>query len=135
MKETTFAATGADVILAGHAGLPFAEVRLSDRRVSDGGDGQYWLNAGVIGMPANDGTPRVWYLLLDDTDGLFTYTFHAFTYDNHRAHQLMVANQLPDSYAQTLLTGIWDNCEILPAAEQALQGRAITLHQEAEAQA
>jgi Calcineurin-like phosphoesterase superfamily domain len=120
VKEATFAATGADVILAGHAGLPFADMRVSDR-----GPGRYWLNAGVIGMPANDGTPRVWYLLLDDTDGLFTYTFHAFTYDNRTAHQLMVANQLPDSYAQTLLTGIWDNCEILPETERALQGRAI----------
>ena len=43
----------------------------------------------------------------------------------------MQANGLPDSYAHTLLTGIWDNCEILPAAEKALQGRAITMHQEA----
>ncbi|MET4107588.1 metallophosphoesterase family protein [Hymenobacter sp. UYP22] len=118
VKEASFAATGATVILAGHAGLPFVDERAGD----------YWLNAGVIGMPANDGTPRVWYLLLDDTDGLFSYSFHAFTYDNGKAHQLMRANGLPDSYAQTLLTGIWDNCEILPEAEKALQGRAITLH-------
>ena len=82
-------------------------------------------------MPANDGTPRVWYLLLDDTDGRFSYTFHAFTYDNGRAHELMQANGLPESYANTLLTGIWDNCEILPAAEKALQGQAIALHDEA----
>ncbi|RYF62326.1 MAG: metallophosphoesterase, partial [Cytophagaceae bacterium] len=94
------------------------------------GAGRFWLNAGVIGMPANDGTPRVWYLLLDDTEGLFTYTFHAFTYDNQTAHQSMVANKLPDSYAQTLLTGIWDNCEILPDAEKTSQGQALTLHEE-----
>ena len=118
-KEPSFATTEADVILAGHAGLPFADVR----------DVQYWLNAGVIGMPANDGTPRVWYMLLDDTDGQFSYTFHAFTYDNRTAHQLMQINHLPDSYAQTLLTGIWDNCEILPDAEKALQGQAIMLDQ------
>lgn len=129
VKETSFAATGADVILAGHAGLPFA-----DRLVSEMEDGRYWLNAGVIGMPANDGTPRVWYLLLDDTDSLFSYTFQAFTYDNRTAHQLMLTNQLPGSYAQTLLTGLWDNCEILPDAEKALQGRAITLYQETNEQ-
>ncbi|GAB3958771.1 metallophosphoesterase family protein [Spirosoma harenae] len=123
MKEKTFAITGADIILAGHAGLPF-----TDKQVSDAGIDRYWLNAGVIGMPANDGTSRVWYLLLDDTAGLFTYSFHAFTYDNLTAHQAMIDNRLPDSYAQTLLTGIWDNCEILPDAEKALQGRAITLH-------
>ncbi|GAB3977169.1 metallophosphoesterase family protein [Spirosoma terrae] len=123
VKENTFAATGADVVLAGHAGLPFA-----DKQVSDTGIDRYWLNAGVIGMPANDGTPRVWYLLLDDKDGAFTYSFHAFTYDNLAAHQLMMTNQLPESYAQTLLTGIWDNCEILPDAEKVLQGRAIMLY-------
>ncbi len=117
------------MILAGHAGLPFA-----DYRVSRTGTGLYWLNAGVIGLPANDGTPRVWYLLLDDTNSLFSYTFHAFTYDNQTTHQLMMANQLPGSYAQTLLTGIWDNCEILPDTEKALQGRAITLHQEGKEQ-
>ena len=118
-------ATGADVVLAGHAGLPFAEEQA----------GRYWLNAGVIGMPANDGTPRVWYLLLDDADGQFSHTFQAFTYDNQTAHQLMQANRLPDSYAQTLLTGIWDNCEILPDTEKAQQGRAITLHQGVSEQA
>lgn len=111
-KEQTFEATGAEVILAGHAGLPFADVRSN----------KYWLNAGVIGMPANDGTPRVWYLILDDATGELTYTFESFTYDHAQAHQLMVENGLPGSYAQTLLTGIWDNCEILPEAEKKLQG-------------
>ncbi|GAB3695445.1 metallophosphoesterase family protein [Spirosoma flavus] len=123
VKETSFAAYGADVILAGHAGLPFA-----DKQVSDTENSRYWLNAGVIGMPANDGTPRVWYLLLDDADGVFMYTFHHFTYDNHTAHQLMMTNHLPESYAQTLLTGIWDNCEILPDVEKAFQGQVITLY-------
>ena len=122
VKETSFAATGAEVVLAGHAGIPFADERA----------GHCWLNAGVIGMPANDGTPRVWYLLLDDADGQLSYTFHAFTYDNQRAHELMQGNGLPDSYARTLLTGIWDNCEILPAAEKDLQGRAIALHNDAD---
>ncbi len=118
VKAVSFAATGAEVILSGHAGIPFADERA----------GHCWLNAGVVGMPANDGTPRVWYLLLDDTNGRFRYTFHAFTYDNGKTHELMQANGLPDSYAHTLLTGIWDNCEILPAAEKALQGQAITLY-------
>ncbi|GAB3171150.1 metallophosphoesterase family protein [Telluribacter humicola] len=117
VKEETFRATGAEVVLAGHAGLPFAEVQQD----------LYWLNAGVIGMPANDGTPRVWYLLLDDADGHFTYTFRSFEYNNRLANQLMMQHQLPDSYARTLLTGIWDNCEILPEAEKQLQGEAIGL--------
>ncbi|MBU1822030.1 MAG: metallophosphoesterase [Bacteroidetes bacterium] len=112
IKRQTFDATGADVILAGHAGLPFADERADS----------CWLNAGVIGMPANDGTPRVWYLLLDDAHGQFSYSFESFTYNHGLANQLMLENELPATYAQTLLTGIWDNCEILPEVEKALQG-------------
>ena len=41
VKEISFAATGAEVILSGHAGLPFVDER----------GGHCWLNAGVIGMP------------------------------------------------------------------------------------
>lgn len=114
-KENHFQTTATDIILAGHAGLPFGDVQ----------NNQYWLNAGVIGMPANEGTPRVWYLLLDDTDGEFSYSFESFTYDHVLANQLMQENELPDAYAKTLLTGIWDNCEILPEAEKALQGVAL----------
>ncbi len=112
VKEESFQATGADVILAGHAGLPFADEQMD----------KIWLNAGVIGMPANDGTPRIWYLLLDDAEGQLSYSFESFIYNNTLAHQLMLENELPATYAQTLLTGIWDNCEILPEAEKALQG-------------
>jgi len=114
-KEKHFQATATDVILAGHAGLPFSTEQ----------NNHYWLNAGVIGMPANEGTPRVWYLLLDDAEGDFSYTFESFTYDNILANQLMRENELPDAYAKTLLTGIWDNCEILPEAEKAFQGVAL----------
>lgn len=115
IKEKHFQSTATDVILAGHAGLSFADIQ----------DDRYWLNAGVIGMPANDGTPRVWYLLLDDTEGTLSYSFESFTYDHVLANQLMRKNELPDAYAQTLLTGVWDNCEILPEAEKALQGVAL----------
>lgn len=117
IKEKSFAATRAEIILAGHAGLPFADERM----------GRHWLNAGVIGMPANDGTPRVWYLLLDDTAGQLSYSFEFFTYDCGTANQLMLENHLPATYAQTLLTGLWDNCEILPETEKEWQGIALDL--------
>lgn len=103
------------MILAGHAGLPFADLR----------EKYSWLNAGVIGMPANDGTPRTWYLLLDDTGGKLSYSLKSFTYDNTLANRLMLEKGLPDAYANTLLTGIWDNCEILPEAEKRMQGVAL----------
>lgn len=117
VKAKHFQTTVTDVILAGHAGLPFVDLQ----------NEHFWLNAGVIGMPANDGTPRVWYLLLDDTGGTLSYSFESFTYDNVLVNQLMQENDLPDAYAKTLLTGIWDNCEILPEVEKALQGVALNL--------
>lgn len=113
-KQQNFEAAAADVILAGHCGLPFHDVQ----------DGKYWLNAGVIGMPANDGTPRVWYMTLDDTD-VFSFAHHAFEYDCSAANQQMTENCLPPQYAQTLLTGLWDNCEILPLEETKTQGKML----------
>lgn len=113
-KARNFAATGIDLILAGHCGLPFSEKQ----------NGQFWLNPGVIGMPANDGTTRVWYQILDDADGL-QYAHHSFEYDHALAAQLMSGEPLPQPYAHTLVSGVWDNCEILPAVETALQGKRI----------
>jgi predicted phosphodiesterase len=114
-KEENFEATQSDIIIAGHCGLPFADVK----------EDQYWLNPGVIGMPANDGTPRVWFLTLDDTSSKLTYNFHSLDYDHQTASSLMVQNNLPASYANTLLTGIWDNCEVLPEEETRQQGTAL----------
>lgn len=111
VKAANFAALDADVILAGHSGLPFFEQQ----------DGKCWLNAGVIGMPANDGTPRVWHALLDDSTG-FNFAIQPFTYEHDTAARLMDAAGLPPEYAQTLLSGLWDNCEILPAQEANQQG-------------
>lgn len=102
----------ADVIIAGHCGLPFYDVQGS----------QYWINPGVIGMPANDGSPQVWYALLDEQDGVLTVQHQAYHYDYERSAQLMEAAQLPAAYAHTLRTGIWDNCDILPATETQQQG-------------
>ena len=114
-KEKHFRAVSSEVILAGHAGLPFADVR----------EEYSWLNAGVIGMPANDGTPRAWYFLLDDADERLSYSLESFTYDHALANRLMLEKGLPDAYAKTLLTGIWDNCEILPEPEKRRQGFAL----------
>lgn len=108
----------ADVILAGHAGLPFHEIT---------GD-KAWINAGVIGMPANDGDTKVWYLRLkaDPQQDLgFSISHHSFAYDHQKAASLMRDKGLPSEYAHTLETGIWDNCEILPPQETAEQGKTL----------
>jgi alkylhydroperoxidase/carboxymuconolactone decarboxylase family protein len=81
-----------------------------------------WLNAGVIGMPANDGTPRTWFMVLNDATG-FDYDFHPLNYDHRAAKSKMIDDRrLPVSYAATLTTGIWDNTEIMPPAEESREG-------------
>ena len=52
----------------------------------------------------------------------FTYSHYSFEYDNELASRLMQKQNLPSEYANTLLNGIWDNCEILPEEETRLQG-------------
>lgn len=112
VKSTQFQQLGVDVILAGHCGIPFYDNRQD----------KYWLNAGVIGMPANDGSTEVWYLELSDQQGFFDFDFNHFDYDHLQTAQLMENNNLPKAYAHTLRTGIWDNCDILPPIETNQQG-------------
>ncbi|MEM9835233.1 MAG: arsenosugar biosynthesis-associated peroxidase-like protein [Bacteroidota bacterium] len=115
-KSTSFQAAEADLILGGHCGLPFVDAQ----------NGKTWLNAGVIGMPPNDGTTKVWYAILNDTDEKLSYTFHPLEYDYTAARAAMLERPLPKSYALTLKTGIWDNTEIMPPAEAAQEGISIT---------
>lgn len=120
-KQKTLEATRADLVIAGHSGLPFVqEVEACT-----------WLNAGAIGMPANDGDTRVWYALLTDEDSSAgpRASLHRLAYDYTAAALHMRRAGLPAAYAKTLETGIWDNCEILPTMEAAQQGRPIMLEE------
>ena len=74
-------------------------------------------------MPANDGTTKVWYMIIDDNP--FRFEHHSFEYDFQKAHDLMNDNCLPRAYSETLKTGIWDNCEILPDLETSEQGKLL----------
>ncbi|MGB0670138.1 MAG: metallophosphoesterase family protein, partial [Rhodospirillales bacterium] len=114
--DAEFEALGVDLVLAGHAGLPFA--RTSGERL--------WLNAGVIGMPANDGDPRGWFLTLDDAGG---HAFHRLDYDWRSAALDMRFNGLPEPYARALETGLWPSLDVLPAAERAATGLSPDLSQ------
>ncbi|RAJ22749.1 calcineurin-like phosphoesterase family protein [Gelidibacter algens] len=114
-KQPSFKATKSDVIIAGHCGLPFYQFN----------DDYLWLNPGVIGMPANDGTPNVWYAILDDANETFNFKHHQLDYNHKLTSKLMQNGFLPEEYARTIITGIWDNTEILPAVESGLQGFVI----------
>ncbi|MBQ0768956.1 MAG: metallophosphoesterase family protein [Bizionia sp.] len=116
-KAPHFKATKSDVIIAGHCGLPFNESK----------DDKLWLNPGVIGMPANDGSPNVWYAILEDTTSELTFGHHQLEYNYKLTNQLMNNGILPEAYAATIISGIWDNTEILPQQESDLQGSTLEL--------
>lgn len=102
----------ADVLIGGHCGLPFGQTLQNGT----------WLNAGVIGMPANDGTMDGWYMLLTPNGEDLKASWHRLEYDAPGAAEAMSAARLPSAYRNSLLSGLWPNVDILPAAEHQLQG-------------
>jgi len=105
-----------DLVVAGHCGLPF---------VDDLGD-RLWLNAGVIGMPANDGTPRTWYTVVEPVEtGGITVDVRPLAYDHGAAARRMRDEGLAEAYAKTLTNGLWPNMDVLPEAECELHGQAL----------
>jgi predicted phosphodiesterase len=114
-KARQLALTGADGVIAGHCGLPFTQI-IDDR---------LWHNSGVIGMPANDGTPRAWFSTLTPTiDGLLI-EHHALAYDHTAAARKMRERGLPEGYATALETGLWPSLDVLPGIERSATGAAL----------
>lgn len=111
-KAAELDTAGVDMVIGGHSGLPFSET-IGPR---------IWHNAGVIGLPANDGTPRVWYsLLIPQTDGL-RVELRALSYDHAGAAAAIRAADLPQAYADALETGYWPNDDIMPDADRRRRG-------------
>lgn len=115
-KLAEHALADADVVIGGHSGIPFGE-RLDDRRA--------WLNAGVIGLPANDGTPDGWYLLLTPDDTGVTASWHRLHYDAAAAAAAMRTQGLENGYAAALLDGLWPSEDVLPDAERRCRGQPL----------
>ncbi|MFT5721083.1 MAG: putative phosphodiesterase [Motiliproteus sp.] len=119
--ETLFAQeltqTDADVVIGGHCGLPFAQT-LGER---------YWLNSGVIGMPANDATQDGWYLLLEPREGAIECRWQRLSYAAELASGQMTQAGLPDAYAHALQTGLWPSMAVLPERERAQQAQPLSL--------
>jgi predicted phosphodiesterase len=106
-----------DGILAGHCGLPFTQTF----------GGRLWHNSGAIGIPANDGTPRIWCSLLTPGRDPRTLTIEhlALDYSYAQTAAKMRGAGLPEGYAQALATGLWPSCDVLPPAELAERGKAL----------
>ena len=113
-KRAQFDALECDAVIAGHCGLPFTQIV----------DGRLWHNSGALGMPANDGTARVWFSILREAAGGIEIEHRAIAYDCAPQQQKMRAARLPDGYINALATGLWPSDDILPAAEKRATGIA-----------
>ena len=118
IKAAELTLAGVDGIIGGHCGLPFTQVI----------DGRIWHNPGVIGLPANDGTPRVWYSVISSGGAPRSISIeHAcLNYDHLSAASSMRRAGLPENYASALSSGLWPNCDVLPQAEAKAQGRPLS---------
>jgi len=112
-KAAELDAAGAEGVIGGHSGLPFSEIV----------DGRLWHNAGVIGLPANDGGRRVWYgtLTPDDAGGIVV-RHHGLAYDHDTAARKMRERGLPAAYAEALMSGLWPADDMMPPADRRRRG-------------
>ncbi|MGB0283249.1 MAG: metallophosphoesterase family protein [Neptuniibacter sp.] len=107
-----------DVIIGGHCGIPFGQ------QLEQG----TWLNAGVIGMPANDGTQTGWYMLISPEQGQLKISWHRLEYDFENTVQAMEELELCRPYSQSLSNGLWPSIDILPEEEADQTGKRLQLN-------
>jgi diadenosine tetraphosphatase ApaH/serine/threonine PP2A family protein phosphatase/pyruvate-formate lyase-activating enzyme len=103
-------ASGADVLLCTHTGIPW------QRRV----DGTLVVNVGVVGRPANDGRTDTWYAVLDLEAGQASAKLVPVAYDWRAQAASMRAAEFPEAFVETIETGWWTTClEVVPPRERA----------------
>jgi predicted phosphodiesterase/pyruvate-formate lyase-activating enzyme len=107
IKRAELDLAGVDGIIGGDCGIPFTQTI----------HGMLWHNPGAIGMPANDGTPRVWYSVLTPLEDGLHIEHAALEYDYQAAATSMRRTGLPEDYATCLSSGIWPSCDSLPFRE------------------
>lgn len=115
--EAEFKAANADMIIAGHSGIPFT------RRVG----ARVWHNSGSLGLPANDGTPRVWFSVLTPREGGVRIDTHALDYDHETARAKMIEAKVCREYAEALGTGVWPSLDVLPESAKRATGTPLDL--------
>jgi hypothetical protein len=121
VKALELKAAQCDGIVAGHCGIPFSQV------IATAEGPRLWHNAGAAGMPANDGTARVWCSILTPGPEPRSLAIEhvALTYDAASAAEKMRTAGLVD-YADALTTGLWPSCDVLPPAELKQQGKPVS---------
>ncbi|MGA1284865.1 MAG: metallophosphoesterase family protein [Prochlorothrix sp.] len=107
----------------------------------------FWCNVGVLGRPAHEGRPQVYYALISlpsespqpqanlspRPDRAPTSSLHIelrpLTYDPAPVVRAMAAEGLPAVFGEALTTGQWTTCSsVLPEAEKAVQLRVPAPH-------
>jgi len=102
-------ASGADVLLCTHTGIPW------QRRI----DRTLLVNVGAVGRPANDGRRETRYAVLDLIDGHAQAELVPVAYDWRAQAASMRAAGLPEPFVETIETGWWTTClEIVPPRER-----------------
>lgn len=119
LDDEAFAAqldlAGSDAVIAGHTGIAFT--RQTGSRV--------WHNSGALGLPANDGTARVWFSTIEPDGDAIRFCHHALVYDHDTAAMKLRAAGLPAGYADALQSGLWPSLDILPPTERQATGVAL----------
>jgi len=116
------ASKGFDGFITGHSGIPFI-----------GKIGKaLWLNSGAAGMPANDGTHRVWYATIELRSDILIMQTHALEYDYQSAAASMKKNDLENGYMACISSGIWPSHDVLPELERSETGTELTPQKKAQ---
>ncbi|MBW6509033.1 MAG: metallophosphatase family protein [Desulfuromonadales bacterium] len=119
IKKEELDLAGTDIVIAGHSGIP-------DGQAIGAG---FWLNAGAIGLPANDGTLDGWYLLLCPEKEAVVCRWQRLSYPAARTAEVMRSRGLVNGYTDTLCTGLWPSMDVLPEAQRQLKGRPIMMNE------
>lgn len=117
-KHTQIQQADCDLMITGHSGIPFGE-QVAESKA--------WLNAGVIGMPANNGSSKTWYMLITPEHDCLRISWHPLEYDTLTAANAMTTAGLTYGYEKALISGIWPSTDILPAAEVNMTGKPLYL--------
>jgi len=112
VKQQQLELADADAVVGGHCGVPFSQLLGT----------KLWHNPGIVGIPANDGSQRVWFSSFEPQAEGIKVSHRSLEYDVGGAVARMVGAALPPDYARTLETGMWPAHDIMPATDQQRAG-------------
>ncbi|WOD39494.1 hypothetical protein [Nodosilinea sp. E11] len=107
-----------DGICATHTGIPWV------RQVASG----FWCNVGVLGRPAHEGQPHVYFAELEFLPGSTRPVprIMPLVYDPKPVVTAMAEAGLPQEFQDSLLSGVWTTCAaVLPEVEQVVKPRQV----------